>query len=383
VVFLNFIGFEKALMVGFENGTDLDQVKQEIDQRDDVRKSLEFRANNGFTIGDDDLNAFQIYAYKNFDELENLLLGEGRFPIHENEVLIGKGLVDQYNLSVGDSVLLKYNGIEKNCIVSGTANVMMNNGRLAYMTFDGFRQFMPATECGNYLFVYPADGVSDNELKASIIEDYGSIEDTAGKSEDSTGEESDLEERIRAKADEQMAVLMSKYGVSNASYAIKIGDKIISGNSGGFKITEISSIAETIDAQMGGLSVMSQIFSVVLMIIICLIISIILNFLIESTIKKERQAMGIEKAMGYTSKDLRKQIVIRIMPVAIPAIIIGAAFSVPLVILFMKCAFMTAFGIRLIWVPVVAVIITVYVYFSTYISAGKVKKVSVTELMTE
>ena len=37
----------------------------------------------------------------------------------------------------------------------------------------------------------------------------------------------------------------------------------------------------------------------------------------------------------------------------------------------------------LTYIAIAAVIIILYVYVSTYISAGKVKKVSVTELMTE
>ena len=183
--------------------------------------------------------------------------------------------------------------------------------------------------------------------------------------------------------DEQMALLKSKYGVSNVSYAIKVGDKIITGDSGKFKLTEISSFSETMDTQMGGLSVISQIISIILMIIIVGVISIIMNFLIESIIKKERQAMGIEKACGYTSKDIRKQIVVRMMPVAVPAIIAGTILALPVVMLFLKMAFGTVFDIRLFWVPIVIVLITLYVYVTTYISAGKVKKISVTELMTE
>lgn len=381
VVFLNFSGFEKALMIGFDTGTDINEVMQEINKRDDVRKSLLIRANNGFSVGDD-LTVFQIFAYDNFDELENLIISKGRFPVHDNEVLISKTIAEKYSLDVGDSVLLKYNGIEKSYIVSGTVNVMMNNGFLAYMTFEGYRQFMSPTECANYLFVYPAEGVSDSELKERLTKDYGSIEDTAEKSgADTTA--NDLEERIRKKADEQMAILKSKYGVNNASFAIKIGDKMISGNSGRFKLADISSLSESIETQLGGLSRLSQIFSIILMIIIGIVVSIILNFLIESTIRKERQALGIEKAMGYSSKDLRKQIIFRIMPVAIPAIIIGAILSVPIIMFFLKSAFLTVFGIRLFWIPIMLVIITVYVYVSTYISAGKVKEVSVTELMTE
>ena len=71
------------------------------------------------------------------------------------------------------------------------------------------------------------------------------------------------------------------------------------------------------------------------------------------------------------------------MPVAVPAIIIGTILSIPVTAGFMKIAFGSVFGIRLFWVPIATVLITVFVYVSTYISASKVKKVSVTELMTE
>ncbi|MCR5291278.1 MAG: ABC transporter permease [Eubacterium sp.] len=378
-VFLDFAGLEKALMVGFDTGTDYEEVRQEIGQREDVRKCFLFRGNYGFSINGNDIDTFQTFAYEDFDELENLHISEGRFPLHDNEIMIGTGMAEKYDISAGDSVLVKYNGIEKTYIISGTTKAFINGGMIGYMTTDGFCQFMPPSECLNYLFVYAADGVSEAELKDRLSDEYGSVEDTVGESFD----EGSYEERIRAKADEQMALLKSKYGVSNASYAIKIGDKIITGNSGSFKLTEISSFGETIDTSIGGISVMSQIVSVILIIIISIIVSIIINFLIESIIKKERQAMGIEKSMGYTSKDIRKQIIVRMMPVAIPGIIVGSILAIPVTMMFMKVAFSTYFGIRLIWVPIAAVLITLYVYVSTYISAGKVRKVSVTELMTE
>ncbi len=379
VVFLNFAGLEKALMVGFEEGTDILAVKEEIEQREDVKKCMLFRGNAGFSINGNEMDSFQTYAYEDFDELENLHISEGRYPLHDNEIFIGKGLAVRNNINVGDSVLVKFNGIEKQYVVSGIANIFINSGRVAYMTLDGLSGFMPPTECLNYLFVYAKEGVSEADLKDRLSKEYGNVEDSVGNSEG----KGTYEERIKAKADEQMALLKSKYGVSSVSYAIKVGDKIITGNSGKFKLTEISSLSESVETSLGGISVMSQIFSVILIIIIAGIVSIIMNFLIESIIKKERQPMGIQKAMGYTSKDLRKQIIVRMMPVAIPAALIGAILAIPIVIMFMKIAFATYFGINYIWAPVAALIMTAFVYVSTYISAGKVKKISVTELMTE
>ncbi len=378
-VFLNFTGIEKGIMIGFDEETDTGAVMEEIKAREDVRKCLIVSANNGFSINGNDNDVFQCFAYDDFGELENLPVSEGRFPVHDNEILLGSGLVKAYNLSVGDSVLVKYNSIEKQFIICGTTKLIMNEGKQGYMTSDGFRQFMSPSECIRELFVYAADGVSEEKLKSRLTEEYGSVEDTVGKSLS----EGTYEERIKAKADEQMALLKSKYGVSNVSYAIKVGDKIITGNSGSFKLKEITTIKETVESVLGGISVITQILSVVLFIIISVIISIIMNFLIDSNIKRERQAMGTLKAMGYTSKDIRKQIIVRIMPVAIPGVIAGATLSILVVNMFMNVAFSTNVGFRLFWIPVAIVIISLYVYVTTYISAGKVKKVSATELMTE
>ena len=378
-IFLDYAGMEKALMVGFDEGTDYEAVMQEIEQRDDVRKCLLFRANAGFVMNGNETDMVQVFAYENFDELENLHFSEGRYPLHDNEIVIGAGMAQKQNMSVGDSIFVKFNGIEKQFIVSGIANIVINQGMVGYMTLDGIYQFMPPSECLNYLFVYAADGVSEEDLQDRLSKEYGNVEDSVGK----TDGEGTYEERIKAKADEQMALLMSRYGVSNASYAIKVGDKIITGNSGRFKLTEISSFGESIDTVMGGISVMAQVFSIILILIIAGIVSVIMNFLIESVIKKERQSMGIEKAMGYTTKDIRKQLIVRMMPVAIPAVIVGTILAIPVAILFLKIAFGTYFGINYIWVPVATLIIVAFVYVSTYLSAGKVKKISVTELMTE
>ena len=67
---------------------------QEISQREDVRKSLLFRGNNGFSINGNDIDTFQSFAYEDFDELENLHTTEGRFPLHDNEIMIGTGMAD-------------------------------------------------------------------------------------------------------------------------------------------------------------------------------------------------------------------------------------------------------------------------------------------------
>ena len=377
-VFLRFSGFEKAIMVSFDKSADYESIRSEIEEMDEVRKCIPFRANNGFTLQENDLDIFQIFAYEDFNELENVIISEGRYPQHDNEVLIGIGMADKYGYSVGDSIVINYYGVEKKYIISGIINLVMNDGMLAYMTFEGFDRIVPPGEYIEYLFVYAKDESKEKQLKETIVDRYGSTGESAGEVD-----ETDYEARIRAKADEQMAILMEKYGVDNASYSIKIGDKVISGNSEKYSLQDVSTIREEIDGNMGGISEASQLFSIVMMIVIAIVVLSVLRFLVGSTVRKEKSALGIEKAMGYTSKDLRRQMVYRIMPVAVPAVIVGTLLAVPVTMIFMKTAFLAVFGIRMFWVPAAIAGICLYVWLAAYIAAGKVKKISVTELMAE
>jgi ABC-type antimicrobial peptide transport system permease subunit len=120
-----------------------------------------------------------------------------------------------------------------------------------------------------------------------------------------------------------------------------------------------------------------------MMVIVAIIVSIIINFLISATIRKQRRELGIEKAMGYTTADIKKQMVFRIIPIAIPALIIGGLITIPLINIFMEYAFGLAMDVRLIILVPTMLVMALYIYASAYISAGKVKKISVTELMTE
>ena len=89
------------------------------------------------------------------------------------------------------------------------------------------------------------------------------------------------------------------------------------------------------------------------------------------------------KAMGYTSKNLMQQIAFRIMPIAVVAVIIASACSVLLMDLFGLAMFSVFLEVNY-WIMIpIDICILLFCYLVTYISAGKIKEISVTELMTE
>ena len=87
--------------------------------------------------------------------------------------------------------------------------------------------------------------------------------------------------------------------------------------------------------------------------------------------------------MGYSSKDLMKQMAIKSMPVTIIAVIIASALSFPLQSQFWFNLFSADMGVNIPLMIVLDIAIIIYCYAVTYICAGRIKKISVTELMTE
>ena len=114
-----------------------------------------------------------------------------------------------------------------------------------------------------------------------------------------------------------------------------------------------------------------------------IVAAVILSVLAGTTVRRKRKELGIMKAMGYTSKDLMQQIAFRIMPIACVAVILASALSVYL----MNAFGLVVFGVVLdvnYWIIVpIDLCLLLFCYLVTYISAGKIKEISVTELMAE
>ena len=123
--------------------------------------------------------------------------------------------------------------------------------------------------------------------------------------------------------------------------------------------------------------------SAVIVSISLIVAAVILSVLAGTTVRRKRKELGIMKAMGYTSKDLMQQIAFRIMPIAFVAVILASVCSVLLMNAFGLVMFAVILDVNF-WIMIpIDICILLFCYLVTYISAGKVKKISVTELMTE
>lgn len=136
-------------------------------------------------------------------------------------------------------------------------------------------------------------------------------------------------------------------------------------------------------SQMGSIAAVTKTFSFWAVIFIAVVVAVILGIISVSAVKRQRREFGIMKSMGYTSRDLMIQLTLRILPVTIISTCIAAVLSVRV----QRAFWMAAFGVHIPEsLPLVigtAAALVLFCLIVTYVSAGSIRKISVTELMTE
>ncbi len=316
--------------------------------------------------------------YDDFGTTECILTAEGRLPEHDNEVVVSKLFASDNNLKTGGNLTLEKNGVEKNYIITGIASSVTNGGKNLCITTAGIRRLIPVYRHRSIdIFL---DGSMDKQtFKTQLLRTYGqTISDL--RREEISGET--LEERIRSQADSKMAELMNSYGVTHIEYAVQVGDTMISGGSSGFQISSVCDLAEILETQMGAVFSTVCLAAKAGVVVIAAVVLIIIVMMMEQTVRRQRRELGIMLGLGYTTRELMLQLTCRIMPAAAAAVILGTALGTAAV----SAVFRTMIGTVLLPLPLIlasAVIMTVFCFGCAYIGAGRIRKISVTELMTE
>ena len=174
---------------------------------------------------------------------------------------------------------------------------------------------------------------------------------------------------------------MTEQGVSYMEYAIRVGDEIISGSTSLMKIKTLTFEREVNEEIADMLLVSFAGIAAIMMIVSAVVVILILSILMASTIRKQYRQLGIMKGLGYTSRELKFQLAFRIVPVAVLAVILGTVLTILLtgvVNAFVCKVIVSAFSIILM-----DIVILIYCFICAYISARRIKRISVYELISE
>ena len=347
----------------------------ELEEMTEIRQVLTPANGLGVKINDDD-QAVSLEVYDDYSKTSTIILTEGRLPEHENEVCLTVQAQKKVGAAVGKTITLEYGKVKKDYVITGTVNSAVDPVT-AYLTTDGFKLMYPAYKPSTF-DIYLNEGVDRNEFADLLRNRYGKeiadYKDAGVKGEN-------LEERIRAIAERKMAEAMTEQGVSYMEYAIRVGDKTISGSTSLMKIKTLTFERQENEEIANMLLVSFAGIAVALMLVSAIVVVLILSILMASTIRKQYRELGIMKGLGYTSRELKFQLAFRIMPVSVLAVILGTVLSILLmqvVNAYVCKIIVSAFSIILMDIAIL-----LYCFICAYISARRIKKISVYELISE
>ena len=317
-------------------------------------------------------------SYPDFSQCENIQATAGRLPEHDNEIAVTKLFAAQHSLKIGDDLTLECNRVKKNYIICGLIPSMSNDGTNLYITEQALKRIMP-TYRPSAIEIYLEDKTDRAEFQTLLMQTYGrSVADT--RKTESIGDTA--EERLRAEADRLIAEYLANHGADHIEYAIQIGDKTISGSSESFAIKNVQDIKHVLQTQMGGIFSTISLTAWSLMGIAAVVSAIIIIALMEQAVRRQRKELGIMLGLGYTTKELMVQLAMRIMPAVIVAIILGTVGAAAV----FRAVMDAMVGMTPINIPMIIAAIIIMILFCfgcAYVGAGRIKKISVTELMTE
>ncbi|MBR5420566.1 MAG: ABC transporter permease [Lachnospiraceae bacterium] len=320
--------------------------------------------------------SYHLEVYEDYSKTSTIVLTKGRLPEHENEVSATVQSAKMIGAEVGDTITLEHGKVKKDYVMTGIVNSAVNPDTV-YLTTAGFKRMNPAYAPSAF-DIYLNEGTDRKAFADLLRERYGK---EIAEYKDDKAKGDTTEEKIRAMADKKMAEAMTEQGVSYMEYAICVGDRIITGSTSLMKIKTLTFVREEMEEIADMLLISFAGIAAIMMIVSGIVVILILSILMASTIRKQYKELGIMKGLGYTSRELKFQLAFRIVPVAFAAVILGTVLSIPL--MGVVNAYVCKVTVSAFTVILLDIAILFYCFVCAYISARRIKKISVYELISE
>ncbi len=190
-------------------------------------------------------------------------LSDGRWPKHNNEVMLGSNAARTFGVEVGDTITIGYGGNEESYIVCGLNQTFNNMGMMGFLTIDGLRRLV------NIHVTTAEIKIKDNHTYAEFEREF---KDTYP----------DVD-------------------------VVSVDDSVA--NIANLVITSIKAVA------------------ILVAVLTSLIIAFVESLIIRTQINREWRNLGVSKALGFTSGQLIWQTMLSNMPGILIGIILGVIFG--------------------------------------------------------
>lgn len=278
------------------------------------------------------LEGYGVYATvaEDWSVIGEVNIYEGRYPIYDNEIALGGALAKTLHVGVGDEVNISYGKLEKRYTIVGLEQSAANFGKDISITEEGAAHLGYEPYKGNIELFVKNHGLNESRNVVSMAEDmYGD------------------------------RLLM--YG--NAIETLATGED---------QIIAIAAIM------------------VFIMVVICILVIVLsMNLLVKTLIIKKQKEIGIKKAIGFSSRQLRAELVLSMLPQigigATAGAVLGCASANPVLASLLSSLGIIRSNMEVFtWMGIIAVIFTLIVSFvMIWLLSGRIRRISAYNLITE
>jgi Beta-lactamase class C and other penicillin binding proteins len=377
--FSKMLGFESSdVQISVTRHTDADALAAQLEQRPEVRKTsmmdwVWFQSDGSEVMG---------YISNDFGQMEDIFAHDGRFPAYDNEVAIPKIFADRLGKQIGDTIVVTVSGVSQEYIITGYFSASSNSGRIVAITLEGYQKLDPNYQ-RNTINVYLNEGISFDDFSKTLQQDYGVLNIYE---QDETGSFPNA----KAKAEEKISNYMEQYDIDSAEYAVIYnGEIILSGSSDQYQIEKITDTREFLKSSLGTFGSSAATLVQVVTLLSLIIISIIISMTIRSIVTKRYRELGTLKALGFTTKQLARQLAISFLPCAAIGIIIGCTGGAALASPMLSSLFASTgtygniFAVSPLIVCMVGMLFLIAAFTIANLAANRIKNISAYELISD
>ena len=275
-----------------------------------------------------DYNCYLLYS--NRPEYVYCGVYEGEMAVEANEAVVGSLLAENLGLGIGDEITVKYQDKEAAYLITGLQQAVYSMGERIYISDEGFKRL-------------------DGEPKYTYV-------------------------RVR----------LNEPSEKNVDEFLKHAETVLGSN--------CTSTENYYHTQRSTENV--PVYAVALVILVLIVlniftVAIVIRLLLKTVFIKREKEFGIKKAVGFTSRQLRLQLSLSLMPLCIIGSLIGSVVACLTTNSLFNVIF-NSYGIKnsdlLInpaVIPVALAIVSLMAFAISFVMSGKMKKVSAYKLISE
>lgn len=304
---------------------DYERIEREIETFSPIKKAY-YTRNSYFSFNGEEMFCS---VYKDPSLLPAL---KGRTPIYDNEIAVSPILLDEFNIKIGDEITVGWKDKKDKFIIVGTVQLINDTGRCFLISYTAAEKI----------------GFDFRPLCAYLLEN--------GENEENNDNGTFIEDIVDR--------LNEKF------------DSIIEAKPSSNLIDDTTNTAiKAIQAIIYSFSVL---FSLIVVIMVC-----------SKAFIQERADIGIYKAVGFVSQNLKLQFAVRFFIVSVIGSVIGGFLSYflsgKLLNVLLRSIGVTSFNTNVAFASFAVPILIISASFTlfSYLVSGKVKKVKIRELVAE